>query len=141
MSDFMNQGIDITQTTSPAHEDIRVHAIRIRRITTRILATISSEVYPALFLIASNFLTIFLPQRFYRLHDQIIGIVNSHFRIKSTIQVQFPVCKGHLFKTIDLGNMLEVPLSNWRKFLHDEVNLAVKHGTVNFLLSQKIVKN
>ncbi|CYK30253.1 Uncharacterised protein [Streptococcus pneumoniae] len=135
MPDFMNQGIDIAQTACPAHEYIRVYAIWVRRITTGILATVSSKVHPALFLVTSNFLTIFLPQRFYRLHDQIIGIVNSHFRIEGAVQVQFPVCKGHLFKTIYLGNMLEVSLSDWCKVLHDEVNLAVKHDTVHFLFS------
>ena len=131
----MNQGINIAQTTCPAHKDIRVYAIWIRCIATGILATVSSKVHPALFLIASNFLTIFLPQRFYRFHDQVIGIVNSHCRIEGAIQVQFPICKGHLFKTIYLGNMLEVSLSNWRKILHDKVNLTIKHGTVHFLLS------
>ena len=62
MPDFMNQGIDIAQTACPAHEDIRVHAIWIRRITTRLLATISSKVYPALFLVTGNFLSVFLTQ-------------------------------------------------------------------------------
>ena len=118
-----------------------MHAIWIRRIATRILVTIGSEVHPALFLIASNFLTIFLSQRFYRLHDQIIGVVNSHLRIEGAVQIQFPVCKSHLFKTIYLGNMLEVSLGNGRKILHDEVNLTIKHSTVHFLLSQKVIKD
>jgi hypothetical protein len=62
VANLVNQSIDITHTASPAHEDIRVNPIRIRSIAARVLSSIGRKVDPTFFLIAGNFLTVFLSE-------------------------------------------------------------------------------
>ena len=131
----MDQGVDIAHPSCPAHEDIRMDAVWIGRITTRILAFIGCEIDPAFSLVASNFAGVFFSKRCYRFHDQIISIINGDIWVERTVQIQLPISKGHFFKAVDLGHVFEEFLSDRSKVFHDQVNLTVKHGTIYFLLS------
>ena len=116
-------------------------AVWVGCITTGILAFIGCEINPAFGLVAGNFAGIFFPKRCHRFHDQIIGIINGDIWVERAVQIQLPISKGHFLKTIDLGHVFEEFLSDWSEVLHDQVNLAIKHGTIYFLLSQEVVKD
>ena len=141
MSDLMDQGINIAHPSCPTHQDIRMDAIRVSCITTGILAFIGRKVDPTFGLVAGNFARIFFPKRCHRFHDQVISVINGDIRVERAVQIQLPISKGHFLKAIDLGHVFEEFLSDRSEVLHDQVNLAIKHGTIYFLLSQEVVKD